>query len=431
MALPRHGMTRWLILVLGISLLGNAGLVSLLVLRRERPQSSRPAAEAGGRVTDSVALPGRKKALSRVVTEGLPPGYRMIIRGLPGSISSICFAPDNSRLGVVTSLGSLVVWNLHSKEIETEIALSGFAPESEPIRWLAFSPSSDGIAYVVNDERGDQRSIGIHILELATGRMTTLRDDQAAQGLFRCMGLAFSPDGRTLAAGCTRGVALFDVVNGNIRATLRPDRRFYFKNLNYSADGARLWCMTLPAGLTGFDTRTGQIVADSKTKSPQFSARGRIVLSPDGRRIALGSQENQVTLWDARTGQEVVSIKEGVPSGWMDRTCWVGYTSDGRALLTASPDDVSSPVFLRRRDGMDGKLINKVAIVQPGDGYPSVYPGGFSPDGRLLALVGLEDGTRVVPEPDMGSISFQEGVFAIYDTSPVLAEPAVPLTSGG
>jgi hypothetical protein len=31
----------------------------------------------------------------------------------------------------------------------------------------------------------------------------------------------------------------------------------------------------------------------------------------------------------------------------------------------------------------------------------------------------------------MGSISFQEGVVAIYDTSPVLAEPAVPLTSGG
>ncbi len=35
------------------------------------------------------------------------------------------------------------------------------------------------------------------------------------------------------------------------------------------------------------------------------------------------------------------------------------------------------------------------------------------------------------PEPDMGSISFQEGVVAIHDTSPVLAEPAVPLTSDG
>jgi WD40 repeat protein len=430
MAPLRPRTARWVILLLGLSLLLNAGLVSLLVLRRQRPQAPLPAAEAGGRATDSIAPPGRKKAPSRVVTEGLPPGYKMIVRGLPGSISSICFAPDNSRLGVVTELGSLAVWNLDSQEIETEIALSGFAPESGPIRCLAFSPSSDRIAYVVNDERGDQRSFGIHILELGSGRMKTLRDDQAAQGLLYCMSLAFSPDGRTIAAGCTRGVALFDVATGNIWAALRPDKRVYFKNLNYSADGARLWCMTLPS-MTCFDTRTDRILADWKPQSPQSTGNRIAVLSPDCGRIAQGSQENLVTLWDAGTGQEVASIKEGVGSGWMDRTCWVGYTSDGKALLTASPDSVSSPVFLRRRDPMDGKLINKVAIVQPGDGYPSVYPGGFSPDGRLLALVGLKDGTRVVPEPDMGSISFQEGVVAIYDTSPVLAEPAVPLTSGG
>jgi hypothetical protein len=50
---------------------------------------------------------------------------------------------------------------------------------------------------------------------------------------------------------------------------------------------------------------------------------------------------------------------------------------------------------------------------------------------ELLALVGVKDGMRVVPEPDMGSISFQEGIIAIHDSSPVLTEAAGPLPADG
>ena len=154
------------------------------------------------------------------------------------------------------------------------------------------------------------------------------------------------------------------------------------------------------------------------------------MISPAADRIAAGSLHNAVTLWDARTGQEVVSIKEGLGSAFSRGECWAGFTSDGKTLLTASRGGDLSWIFVRRRDAADGKLIQQVEIAQPGKNCPYLYPARFSPDGALLALDGHEDRSRVTLEAHQGIVTVDEGVVVIYDTSPVFEEQTVLVGEG-
>ena len=52
-------------------------------------------------------------------------------------------------------------------------------------------------------------------------------------------------------------------------------------------------------------------------------------LSPDGRRLASASNDQTVKLWDASTGQELLTLK-----GHTDRVDSVAFSPDGRRLAS-------------------------------------------------------------------------------------------------
>ncbi len=418
MPLLRPTKPAWLALFLGLSLLLNLALVLLLVLLRNQ----QPAQIAQHRADDQPADPADalKKAadLARVHTNGLPAGYSMILRGHPGSISAICFAPDSTRLALTTNRGYIAVWNLGSPAIDWETIIPGDQGYGL-LNPLAFSPAGDQLAYAVAVPVADgsrvRTSFTVHIRDLQTGREKTIRDDQAALGLGGCLSLAFSPDGQTVAVGCLRGVAVFDSGGGPVRGILRAERRFYYKDLNYSANGTSLLAATLP-GISLFDIRSGKLIADLKLTSQNRGVR-KAVLSPDASRIATGSSDNGVTLWDTSTSREITHITEGAATGFSAGSCWIEFTSDGKSIMTASRGDDSSRIFARRRNPMDGSLVSKVEVPRPGEAFSYFYPRLFAPDGNKLALIGVKTVDRHIPQPDMAFITADEEVVAIFDTS--------------
>lgn len=55
-------------------------------------------------------------------------------------------------------------------------------------------------------------------------------------------------------------------------------------------------------------------------------------MSPDGTRVATASLDRTVKLWDAASGQELLTLRHP------DQVHGVAFTSDGRRLATAGGD---------------------------------------------------------------------------------------------
>ena len=156
--------------------------------------------------------------------------------------------------------------------------------------------------------------------------------------------------------------------------------------LEFSPDGSRLATAGDPDVATGstateqdeqafvWDTRTGERVL---TLSGHTAHVMDVHFSPDGSRLATGSEDGTAAIWDARTGERLL-VLPGHARGWI----FAYFSPDGRRLLTT---DTAGAV--RIWDAYDGELELEFR------GSPRGICGGvFSPDGTLVA-----GGTCVLP----------------------------------
>src|SRR5262249_48193843 len=86
----------------------------------------------------------------------------------------------------------------------------------------------------------------------------------------------------------------------------------------------------VPGGLQVWDAQTGQEILSLNGHTPGVTSA---VYSPDGKRIGSGSDDATVRLWDAQTGRELLTLREhtgGVPA--------VAYSPDGKRFASAGGD---------------------------------------------------------------------------------------------
>ncbi|MEP0763419.1 MAG: WD40 repeat domain-containing protein [Chloroflexota bacterium] len=197
--------------------------------------------------------------------------------------------------------------------------------------------------------------------------------------------VAFSPDGGRIASGSSdETIRLWDATSGASVLTIDAQEtgaRIWVRDIAYSRDGTHLIsCSALmaarqPAGtIRLWDARTGQLMLTIPSGST-----AAIAVNPDGTILASGSSEEDgtVSLWDAASGESQATLTDHT-----DYITDVAFSPDGTVLASASGDGT-----VRLWDTATGQPIR----VLEGHGA-SVVAVAYSPDGTTLASGG-EDGT--------------------------------------
>jgi WD40 repeat protein len=341
-----------------------------------------------------------------------------ILKGQKYGMYSLAFSPDSKLLASGSHDGTVWLWELASGKDVRRLEIAGGSVLS-----LAISPDGKILA-----AGGDRQSL--HLWELNTGKVLYHLPREGNpykinwhEGGIPC--LAFAPDGQTLVYGEDAALKRLDTRSGKSRdlrmsngAAVGQMRFLDAKTLTTFADNGQLlrWdvresiATPLMSGKKRFssadrtalspdqhilavwdgpdlqlwNTTTGEKHRDIPMfdKSNNGYLIGRVVYSPDGKRVAATIPNRAlVCLWDAATGKKMASL-EKFPGG-PDRadlnlnfSC-LCFSPDSRFL--ASPSPAEHTIWLH--NVQSGKFLRELKAGESRVGYALC----FSADGRMLA----------------------------------------------
>jgi WD40 repeat protein len=211
--------------------------------------------------------------------------------------------------------------------------------------------------------------------------------------------LVFSPDGRHFL---TRQdpyplpthdqVLIWDMALGDVVNTIPVINRSegFVRETDWSPDGKRIVAVTTTGLAKVYDAFTGEELV-SFTGHPAGNFLQDVAWSPDGKWIASaaggGDGENMVRIWDAQTGLERMKLE-----GHEDAVNWVEWSPSGDRLCTASGDLEAggSDNTIRIWDAQIGKQ----QLVISGH-TAAVWTCGWSPNGSRLFSASADGTARI------------------------------------
>jgi WD40 repeat protein len=251
--------------------------------------------------------------------------------------------------------------------------IASFQAHHFGIRGLAFSPDGKSLASCAG--KGEVKRWNV-------ARSQNLLDIRAHPpnqqgGLGIVYSVAFSPDGKTLAScGDDRKIKLWDVATskntGTYKASPAPP-------LIFSPDGKTLVC-----GYERFDLETGI----NKPLVEKITGMWPVVaFDPKGKLLVATSlmypNAPSFVLWDAKTG-----IKAVICKGLRKVVHCYAFSPDGKTVVSTEGDYEGKRWAIRLWDVATGK--NTATFEQPDLPYRPL----FSPDGKVLAVSYKPDASR-------------------------------------
>jgi dipeptidyl aminopeptidase/acylaminoacyl peptidase len=192
--------------------------------------------------------------------------------------------------------------------------------------------------------------------------------------------LAFSPDGRLLAAGIGRQVVLYHAGTGQVAATL-GDHPGPLTSVRFTPDGGALVAAGGRPGLFGSVT-----VWDLTQRQKRLDAHGHsdsilaVEVAPDGRSLATAGYDTQVLIWDLATGKVVRRLKDH-----SDAVHGLAFSPDGKTLASCAADRT-----VKLWDWTSGRRTTTLS-----ESTAELYAVAFTPDGSHVLAGGVDRSIRM------------------------------------
>ena len=326
-----------------------------------------------------------------------------------GAVLSLDYSPDGTHIVTSGRDGSVRAWDAETgiqlyELPERAEPVSRLSPPRRPVEHVSYSPRGDRFLTISSSQSFNVVEVWDHAAQDETG---IALDSQVHSA-------AWSPDGRRIATARYSFITVWDLDNiASEPLELDADsgaEDTEYKHVSWSYDGVRL-LIASNNGATVLDWASGELLhsltleegavyleespdgsllltVDGQFRGPRVqvwnaetgaelarleTVGGRVGarFSPDGKRVVTyGSQDRAVHMWDALTGEELLTLA-GQRAPFLD----VAFSPNGRRLAGASRDSTTW-----MWDALTGDLLT----ILPGGGRGIV----FSPDGTRIASFG-------------------------------------------
>lgn len=224
------------------------------------------------------------------------------------------FSPDGTALAVGAK-AELQFWDLASKKITGRLPLSA---EPHTVRW-----SPDGRAVAVSHPDG-----GVDLVDRVSGQITA-----SFQICGSSLGIAWHPAGRWLAIPSRDGmVFVWDTEHGPSSQRAWQAHNVEANQVAWHPNGRLLVSESADGEIALWDARLGEKLVDYPAQSV-----GDLGFSPDGQRLGLFRQGDQVSLLEVNDGGNIVRHALGHEGHQVHGAAW---HPSGLVLATAAEDSV-------------------------------------------------------------------------------------------
>lgn len=266
-------------------------------------------------------------------------------------VLSLTYSPDGTHLAVGRRNGPIDLWHVPGKKVVQQLTYKG------PVYALTYSPSGKILAA--------SGGVQIALYDVESGKEVRKFDSKEGPpgSLPAIASLAFSPDGKTLAAGCYDAVLrLYDSGTGKEIRALEGHTGVPY-GLAFSADGRILASGSFDRGVRLWETFSGLSIATLAGHQGPVTA---LAFLPSGRGVFSGSADTSILHWDV-TGTSKDGTLPKMSLGQPDlQNAWAQLASEDAAngqaalwrLVAGSADSV--PFLEKQLYLVDPKVVDQL-----------------------------------------------------------------------
>lgn len=280
-------------------------------------------------------------------------------------VMSVAFSPNGKTVAVSGIDSTVRIWDIVTGAELKVFKIANFTQS------VLFSP--DGRFLVYGEKSGTVRFLDIESGKEVKrfGNSLTSKQFDPLEYTYKDS-IAFSPDGKILAASAKNEIKIWNVESGKELKTL-SGHSAPVHSVAFSPDGKTLASGSWDKTIKIWNVETG---GELKTLTGHTYFVETVAFSPDGEMLASGGSDKTVKLWNVKSGKEIKSI-----TGFNYSVFSVAFSPDGKTLAAGSDDHT---IYLW--ETASGKELHKFSASSFYISYAQ-----FSPDGKTLANAMLND----------------------------------------